>query len=434
MKSIFLLLFFLLTATFTYSQNNKKWSLEECVSYAVENNIGVKQSELKSLVQETEITRAKMDFYPAVSGSVGANYSFDNPLGKNNFTNSFGISSSTVLYNGKRNTNNVKLAEKNLEISQLEVQEIRDDITLRVVNAYLSILYSSENVKIAKEQISVGKNLVARMQDLVDAGIKAQNDLFQVEANLATDEEKMVTAENNLDLALLDLSQILQIPHTGFQVEEVVINIESAKLFYADSEPIYTKALKLRPEIKSANLSIENAALAIEIAQSGMVPTVSASYSFGTRFMDIQDAIHQSDYFTQIADNRGHTIGLSVSIPIFDKFSTRINTQRASIQKEIAEYTLENEKTNLRATIERAFIDTKTSLKTFEASKKSVRAQKEAFRIAQERYNLGVLTSFDFDQVRNQLVQAQATFIRAKYNFVFRSKLLEFYYGMPIKL
>jgi outer membrane protein len=121
-------------------------------------------------------------------------------------------------------------------------------------------------------------------------------------------------------------------------------------------------------------------------------------------------------------------------LTIFDKFSTRTNVQRAKIQKEMAEYSLETEKTNLRATIERAFIDAKTSLKTFEATKKSVEAQEEAFRIAQERYDLGVLTSYDFDQVRNQLVNAQSSFIRAKYNFVFRSKFLEFYYGVPIKL
>ena len=423
-----------LSVTIGYSQNNSIWSLEECVSYAIENNISVKQSKLSSQLQETEITRAEMDFYPSVSGSAGVDYGFDKPLGKNSFNNNFGISSRVTLYNGNRNKNTLKRAEKNLEISKLNIQKIQDDITLRVVNAYLTVLYNRESVKIAKEQIKVGENLVIRMKELVDAGTKARNDLFQVEANLATNEENIVTAENNLDLALLDLSQILQISHKGFSIEDVSINLESAKLFYSDSEIIYSKALSLRPQIESATMNIENADLDIEMAKSGMLPTVSASYQFNTGYIDVQDALYQSAYFKQLVDNRGHSIGVSVNIPIFDKFSTRTNTQRAKIQKEIAEYSLENEKTNLRATVERAFIDAKTSLKTFEATKKSVVAQEEAFRIAQERYNLGVLTSFDFDQVRNQLVNAQSSYIRAKYNFVFRTKFLEFYYGLPIKL
>lgn len=233
---------------------------------------------------------------------------------------------------------------------------------------------------------------------------------------------------------MLDLSQILQISHTGFSVADVQIDLATAKLFYNNSDLIYEKALTWRPEIESAKMSIENATLDIAVAKAGKLPTVSASYSFGTNFFDVEEAINQSGYFKQLADNRGHSLGVSVGIPIFDKSATKIGVQRAQVQKEIAEYTLENERTELRATVERAYIDAKTSLKTFEAAKKSVEAQEEAFRTAQERYDLGVLTSYDFDQVRNQLVNAQSSFIRAKYNFIFRSKFLEFYYGLPIKL
>jgi len=415
-------------------QSNKVWSIEECVAYAIQNNISVKQSELSTQLQEAEVTRAKMNFYPSVSGSIGGNYSFGAPLGKDSFSNNYGISSSATLYNGNRNKYFVTLAEKDLEISKLNVQKIQDDITLRVVNAYLNILYSRENVIIARDQIRVGEKLVERMNGLVEAGTKARNDLFQVEANLAANQESVVTAENNLDLSLLDLAQILQISHKNFKVAEVSIDLETAKLMYNDSDLIFDKALTWRPEIESAKMSIDNADLEIAVANAGKLPTVSASYSFGTNYFNVQDAINQSGYFKQLADNRGHSLGLSVGIPIFDKQTTKIGVQRAKVQKEIAEYTLENEKTNLRAVVERAYIDAKTSLKTFEASQKSVKAQEEAFRTAQERYDLGVLTSYDFDQVRNQLVNAQSSLIRAKYNFIFRSKFLEFYYGIPIKL
>ncbi len=434
MKLILSLLVGVFSFALSAQENIKVWSLEECVAYAIQNNISVKQSELATQLQEVEITRAKMNFYPSVSGSVGTNYNFGAPLGNNSFSNSYGVSTSATLYNGNRNKNLVELAEKDFEISKLNLQKIQDDITLRVVNAYLNILYNKESVLIAQEQINIGNQLVKRVQELVDAGTKARNDLFQVDASLAANEEALVTAENNLDLALLDLAQILQISHVGFSIKEVRINLELAKLHYSDSKLIYKKALSWRPEIENAKIRIENSDIEIAIAESGLLPSVSASYSFGTNYLNVQDAINQSGYFKQLGDNRGHSAGLSVNIPIFDKYATRIGVQRAKVQKEIAAYTLENERTNLRAIIERAYIDAKTSLKTFDAAKKSVKAQEEAFRTAQERYDLGVLSSYDFDQVRNQLVKAQSSFIRAKYNFIFRSKFLEFYYGIPIKL
>jgi len=435
MRFIYSLLFIFIGSIMTFAQQtNKVWSLEECVDYAIQNNISVKRSVLATELKEADVTSAKMNFYPDVSGSVGANYSFGAPLSNSSFNNTYGISSGVVLYNGKRNKNFVSLAEKDLEISKLNIQKNKDDISLFVVNAYLDILYNRENVKIAREQISIGEKLVERMQGLVDAGTKARNDLFQVEANLASNEEAVVSAENNLDLALLNLAQTLQISHVGFNVADVSINLESAKLLYNNSELIYEKALLTRPEIESAMMSIENADLDIAVAEAGKLPTVSASYSFNSNYFNVADALNQSGYFKQLADNRGHSLGVSVGIPIFDKNATKISVQRAQILKEMAAFTLEDEKTNLRATVERAYLDAKTSLKTFEAAKKSVEAQEEAFRTAQERYDLGVLTSYDFDQVRNQLVNAQSSFIRAKYSFVFRSTLLKFYYGLPIKL
>ena len=421
-----------LVSSSIYSQQ-KEWTLQECVSYAIENNITVKQSELSTLLKETEITRANMDFYPSVNGNIGSSFSFGDPNRNTNVSNNFGISSNAVLYNGNRNKNNVILAKTAYEISKLNTLQTRDNITLNVLNAYLNVLYNKEHVKIATEQISVGENLVARMHELVAAGVKAKNELFQVEANLSTNQEALVKAENNLELALLELTQVLQIPNAGFQVAPIQINIDSATLLYKNSEIIYNKAVASRPEITSAKLQIENAEKSIEIAESGKLPVLSASYSFGTSYYyDLETDFEQSGYFKQLENNRGHSIGVSLSIPVFDKNTTKINIQRAQIQKEIANNTLENEKINLHATIERAYIDAKTSLKTFEATQKSLQAQQEAFRVTKERYDAGILTSFDFDQVRNQLINAQSAMVRAKYNYVFRATFLDFYLGKKI--
>lgn len=435
MKSIISILLVLFSLNLVAQENGKEWTLQECVVYAIENNINVKQSELSTLLKEAEITRAKMDFYPTVNGNVGTSFNFDNPQVNHSFSNNLGISSNAVLYNGNRNKNNVKLTEKDVEISKLNTLQTRDNITLSILNAYLNILYSKENIIIAAEQISVGENSVQRMQELVDAGVKAKNELFQVEANLSANQESLVKAENNLDLALLELAQILQIPHQDFRVAPVNITVDTAILNYKNSDLIYNTAVGSRPEIASAQLNIENADISIDMAKSGKLPIVSASYSFGTNFYyDLQTDFEQAGYFKQLENNRGHSVGVSMSIPIFDKNVTKINTQRAQIQKEMANFTLENEKINLRASIERAYIDAKTSLKTYEAAQKSVSAQKEAFRTAQERYNAGVLTSFDFDQVRNQLVNAQSALVRAKYNYVFRTKYLDFYAGKSIEM
>ena len=435
MKFVFSVFFSLLAVSIGFSQEKTNpWSLQECIDYAIQNNISIKKSELSTDIQEVEVKRNKAAFYPSVSASIGGNYAFWAPNSDDSFNNSYAISSSVILYSGKRNKNYLASAKKNLEINKLQVAEIQNDILLRVVNAYLNILYNRENVLIAKDQVAVGKELLQRMQELVEAGTKARNDLFQIQANLASNEESLVKAENNLDLALLDLALLLQIPSKDFNVQDVSIDIAQAKLAYTDSDIIYTKALEWRPEIERSKLAIENAEINKTIAQSGLLPTVSASYSFGTNYFTVDNALTQPGYLDQLKDNRGHTLGVSVSIPIFDKYATRTSAQKSAIQKEIATYSLEDEKTKLRAEVERAYIDAKTSLKTFEAAKKSVEAQEEAYRNAKERYDLGILTSYDFDQVRNQLVNAQSAFVRAKYNFVFRSKFLEFYYGLPIKL
>lgn len=412
----------------------KKWSIQECVDYAIQNNLGVKRNELSAQMQEIEIERAKSNFLPNVSGSVGTNVSFGSPMDQNSFSNSFGISSGMTLYNGNRTKNTLTLAEKDMEISELAVEELKSDLAVQVVSAYLNVLYNREGVRIAQDQVNVGNKLFERMDELVKAGVNAKNDLFQVQATLASNDESLVSAQNNLELALLELSQLLQISNVGFDVQDVVISIDEAKLKYDNSDMIYNKALEWRPEIISAKKQLENSDLEIINAKTGHLPTVSASYSFGTNYFAMQDAISQSGYFKQLKDNRGHSLGVSASIPIFDRFATKLNTQRAEVQKLMSENTLETKKVNLKADVERAYIDAKTSLKTFEAAKKSVEAQEEAFRTAQERYNLGILTSYDFEQVRNQLVQAQSSFIRAKYNFLFKSKFLEIYYGLPITL
>lgn len=433
MKTLFIsLITFVFAINFNAQETPKIWTLEECVSYALENNLQVKQSELTAELYRSEISRAAMAFYPSLSVSGNLGYNFHTTESPNVFSNSLGVSAESTLYNGLRNKKQKELTEQEYALSEMDSQIIKDDILLQVVNAYMSILFYRENLTITKEQYEVGKELVERMQQLVDAGTNAANDLYQVQATLAANEEAMVSAQNDLDYALLELAQILQITPDGFQVEQIEIDIDKAKMLYKNSNVVFEKALSWRPEIKRAQMNIDNASLNTAIAETGKAPIVGASYSFGTSYYNTEGLDNQ-DYFGQILDNRGHSLGVNASIPIFDRNNTKINVQRAKIQEDIAQTTYQNEYTKLRANIERVYLDAKSALKNYEAAKKSVEAQDEAFRTAKEQFDLGVMTSYDFEQVRNQLVQAQASFASAKYNYFFRLKVLEYYYGLPLK-
>ena len=442
MRFAYLFLFIWFNSLFVQAQNTKVWSLQACIAYAKEHNISIQKSTLNAGLQAVEVAQSKARFYPDVTANAGGNFYFGKPGVSDSFGNTYGVQTAVNLYNGGRTKIALQQAENNLKISKLQTEEIKDNISLQIINTYMNVLFSKENLAIAEEQLRVGKKMYQRMHEFVESGVKAAKDLYQVKANLARDEEEVVKARNRVSLALLDLSQLLQIPYSGFDVPDVPVAISDAELLYKNANDVYTKALQIRPEIERANKSIENATLGIAVAKAGKKPVVTASYGFNTFYNyywgeglnPVQQNSNDTSFFEQLKKERGHHLGLSLRIPLFDRFETKNNVQRAKIRRQIAAYNLENEKTLLEAKIERAYIDAETSLKTFEAAQKTLEAQQEAFRTAQERYNLGILTSYDFDQVREKLVQAQSAFVRAKYNYVFRTKLLDFYAGLPVDL
>ncbi|MDO9261882.1 MAG: TolC family protein, partial [Flavobacteriaceae bacterium] len=330
--------------------------------------------------------------------------------------------------------NTVKQAELGHEASLLDLEKMKNDISLNVVNYYLNILFHKESIKVAQEQLQISKQQLHKTKQLVAEGAKPKGDLFEAEATVANDEEKLVSAQNSLDLSLLSLAHLLQIPPKNFDVQEVKLNILTPTLKYNNTDAIFDKAVAEKPEIKSAELEVKNAVLGIDIAKSAYYPTVSLDYNFSTFYGHTQGMPNQLSFLDQFEDNKSHNIKLSLNIPIFNGFKTKSGVSKATLNSRLTSYTLDSEKLKLRETIERAYTDAKAALNQYIASEKSVLAQQESFKNAQERFNLGIMTSFDFEQVRARLVNAQSNFINAKYNFVFKTKLLEFYYGIPIVL
>lgn len=429
----------LLLVGLSASAQQKKWSLQECVDYALENNITILQGENAILTNEQNVDAANGQFLPSVSGFVGHTVSLGNRelfpgqfVDRTDNSTNASISLSQTVFNGFRLTNLYKQSQLNLETSKLELNRIKDDISLNVVNAYLNVLFNIENLEIAQAQYDFSKKQLDQVRELVEAGVQPQANVYDAEATLSSDLQNVTVAENNYELALLSLSQLLQLPYEGFEVEVIELDNPSSELMYKNASPIVSYALDNRYEIKVAQKNIENSALNTEISKSGYLPTVSFNYAFGsnvffTNLIDTEDS-----FFNQLNNQKGHRFSLNVSVPIFSQFQNKTNVAKAKIQEENAQLNLKQAKLDVEANVQRAFTDAKAALRAYEAAKSSLQSQKIAFQNSQERYDIGAMNAFDLEQSRLRLVNAESSLINAKYDFIFKTKVLDFYLGKPI--
>ncbi len=426
----------LLLTTVTFAQE-KQWTLQECVNYALENNITVKQTQLNTLTNAQELIAAKGQFLPSLGASVSQSLSLTAEVfsgsfvDRTNHSSNMGISISQNLFSGFRTLNLYKQAQLNIEASAIELDRIKDDISLNVVNNYLNILFNQENLNTANVQLDFSQKQFERVQKLVDAGVQPKGDLLDLEATIASDEQRMVAAQNNLILAKLGLAQLLQLPATGFDVAAVNVGLPSFDLLYTSGASIYDTAVQNRNEIKSAEKRIEISKLSEEIAKSGYMPNLSFSYGFNTA-ANFSNLSGSNSYFQQINDNKGHNLRLNLSIPIFSRFQNKTAVAKNKIQQENAQLNLEQVKLNLQSNIERAFTDAKAALKAYEAAEKSLKAQDLSLKNIQGKFSIGAANSFDLDQARTKLVNAKASLTKSKYDFVFKTKVLDFYAGKSL--
>ena len=440
-KKLLLLFPFLLVSILSYSQ--KKWTLKECVDHALKNNIQVKINELNVQVAEKDVKSNKANFLPSVNASTGGSLNFgstfdpvsNDRVSTTTFGGSLSLGVSYNIFNGFRNLNTYKQAKLGVERSKLDLEVIENDIALRVVNTYLNVLFAKENLEVAKFQADISKKQIERAQAQFDTGSIPKGDLLNIQSTAANDAQSVVSQENGLNIALLNLSQLLQVEYEGFEVASIEIGSPSAALLYSSSNEVYQKALKNRPEIERAKLNIQNSELGIEVARSGYLPSISTSANIGSNYgfnLDLPPGFSNTGLFTQLDNNLGYGLGFNISIPVFNGFRNDASVERSKIQKLISENNLEIEKLSLKQTIEQAFLDAKAAAKTFEAASISLESQNEAFKNAQASYEYGPITRFDYDQVRNRLVNAESALIRAKFDYIFKTKVLKFYYGENI--
>ena len=453
----------------------KRWTLRECVDYAIENNISVKQSENNIALAEIDKRAAIGNFIPNLnfnsSAAWNAGLTTDVTTGvlinQTTQTTNGGISSGVAIYRGLRNQNELRRAELSILASQYQLDKMKDDISLFVINAYLEVLFGKEAVNVAIPQVEITQEQLARTNQLVEAGTIPRGDLLDVEATLASDEQNLIITQNRVRLAIISLAQLLQLEdYENFDIaNEEIETLPLINLPEYSVDMIYEKALETRNEIKVAKTNIEIAESDVKLAKGALQPTLSGFYNWNSRYSDrdrvVGSAIDPNnptvvigqvetsgdnvispnfgpilgpadDFFSQINDNKGSAFGVSLQIPILNGFSASNNVRRAKINYDQQKYQLEQEELDLEKIIYQVYTDAVGALKLYDATKRSLDAREISFQYAQERFDVGVLNSFDYSQIKNRLVTANSDFLRAKYDFIFRVKLLEYYYGIPV--
>ncbi|MCL9804835.1 TolC family protein [Flavobacterium amniphilum] len=434
---------FLFTSVIGFGQS-KKWTLEECVNHAIQHNISIKQSELDKQTSEIGKKDAFGNFLPAINGQVSHSWNMglsNDPLSgvKTNQTtesSSAGLSASVDIYKGMRNLNQMRKAKMSIIASQYQLTKMQEDISLNVVNAYLQILFNKENLKVQQQQLQYDTKQMERTKELVDAGVIPKGDLMDVNATVATDNQRLIAAENALLISKLSLAQLLQLENfQDFDVVEENVEAALSKVLLEDPKAIFSKAKETRTELKLAETNLKIAEKDIQIAKGSYQPTLTGSYSIGTSVLHRNTLIDSNlipSFSNQVGDNKGQTVALQLSIPILNGFSTRNNVSRSKIALERSKIALEQSELDLERTVYTAYTDTKGAQKSYEAAVTTLEARENSMNYAKERYEVGLMNIFDFNQAQTLYVNAQSEVLRTKYDYIFRTKILEFYFGIPI--
>ncbi|MCK4663107.1 MAG: TolC family protein [Bacteroidales bacterium] len=464
-------LIFALTISFI-SNAQQVWTLEQCINYALQNNIQLKQQKLNAEYNKNIYSQSKTERLPNLNAFADQNLSFGRSVDPytNEFSddnvksNNFGISSSVTIFKGLQNYYTIKQNHFNLLASLSDVDKIKNDISLNIVSTYLQILFNKELVKIAENQLAITKQQTERTKKLIDAGSLAKGSLFEMQAQESSEELSVINAKNQLDISLLVLTQLLEFDSVGsFNINVPDFpELEEIKTLYS-VEQIYSEAINTLPQIKSSEYKLKSAEKGLLVARGTMYPTLSFRANYGTGYSNARykyiDGIPETtiigqtetsgesviaDYPTyiqqdysfgnQFKDNASTSLSFNLNIPIFNRFQTKTNTNNAHINVLNQKHNLQLSKNQLYKDIQQAYADSQASLRKHIASKKSVTSNEESFRYTQQKFDVGLVNSVDYNIAKNNLTKAKSELLQAKYEYIFKTKILDFYKGIPIKL
>lgn len=468
MKTILLLFLAIFGCVQLNGQTVKRWTIQECIDHAWKNNLQLSQNELQVQQAEVNLLQSKAQALPTLNGS--ANHTYNTGRRIDPFTNqfadqrvlsqNFSVSSGVNLFSGLTNLRSIQANQAGLKAAKFSNDQLKNDIALQVTNAFLNALLAEELVSIAESQYEVAKQQTQRAKLLFEAGRSAKGDLLQVEANESNEALNLVNARNREGLALLTLAQLLQLedPET-FSIQAPDFTKTTTALPPYQAKALYTVAVENQPGIQSADWNVQTAELTLKSLKGGYMPSISAFGGVGTGYSELSRKIvgttTQSQNFgsiggvpiivdvevpiteltpfnEQMDQNFNRTFGLSLNVPIFNNLRTRSQVSLQKINLESARINAQVQRNQLRRDIQSAWFDARAAFERFQAAEKSLNATQEAYGYMQQRFDAGVISIFEFNNSRNQLVSAKSSVAQARYELILRIKVLDFYQGNPI--
>ena len=475
MKKISCLSFILIIQfALSIQAQQKKWTIQECVNYALEHNISIKQSNLDTELAAIDKRGAVGSFLPTVNAD--ASHSWNNGLNQNITTgllqnqttqfSSLGLNAGFDIYKGMQNQNRLRKANLSIIAAQYRLTKMKDDISLNVANAFLQILFNKENIKVQNAQLAKDEKQLQRTTELVNAGSIAKGDLLDMNATVASDKQKVINAENAFLISKLSLAQLLQFDNfKDFDIADTDAEVKQSETMLLSPEAIFQKAKEERVELKIAKTNLAIAEKDVKIAKGSYQPTLQGFYRFNTRagyadrvvgfapnatfptsVIGVVEGTGQNviqpnftptlgkalPIFDQFSNNKGHNFGVQLSVPILNGFTVKNNVARYKVSLEKSKIALSQSELDLERNVYTAFTDAKGALKAYESAVLALNARQEAFNYASEKFAVGIMNAFDFNQAQTLFSNAQSEVLRSKYDYIFKEKVLEYYFGIPI--
>ncbi len=424
----------------------KQWKLRDCIDYALEHNITIRRNRINVESTQEDVKTAKADFLPSLSGNVsqrivnrpnsasGTIISGDNITtseSKTSYNGSYGIDANWTVYNGSKRVNTVKQQQLNSRIAELTVDQSENSIEESITQLYVQILYSAEAVKVNESTLEVSRKEFERGQALFDAGSIASSDLAQLEAQVSNDNYLLVTSQTTLQNYKLQLKQLLELDG-DFEMNLYLPQLDDSSVLIPlpTKDDVYQTALNLRPEIESGKLNIEASDMNIKIARAGYIPTLSLSAGIGTTNANGSDF----SFSEQVKQNWNNSLGLTLSIPIFDKRQTKSAINKAKLQRQTSQLDLMDEQKTLYKTIESLWLSANSAQQQYVAATQKLKSTQASYALVSEQFNLGMKNTVELLTEKNNLLSAQQETLQAKYTAILNAGLLRFYQGEEINL
>ena len=432
---------FVATGLAAQEQEPRKWTLKECIEYARENNLSIQQQALNTDYQGNEVERKKLERAPSLNGNVGYQLSFGRVPDETTYEfrnqttqfSRFSVGTSVPLFNGFSIQNEIKQTEASWLASKNHLEAAKNDLALNITSLYLEVLFNRELLEVAREQYKVAQEQVENTRELVEAGRVAEGNLLEIKSQAARERMNVTQMENNLSISLLSLAQALDLKDpSSFDVVEP----EEKELQEVDLAPVpelYNTAVEIMPGIEAYELDLESERHALEAAKGRLYPSLSLDAGWST---SVSKSKNSADFdFTQrFRNNANEYVGVTLRIPIFNGLSARKNVANTRLSIQRAQNELAQEKQDLRKEIQQAWADAEASLKKYESALRAVESYENSLRYTERKYEVGLVSPVDYSVARADYIKAQSDFLQAKYEYLLRTRVLEFYQGEPLVL